>query len=113
MAEPLEFAGRYEKGKGWFSKVIQMPGECEVTKIIDGWPASVHPGTMNVKIDPGGFPHALISRFGTKSVQHLDSRLFRPITEIPAHAIGGNTLNQLIHGPIKAMVRYGVLGSLS
>ena len=113
MAESLEFAGRYAKGATLFSKQIQIPGQCEITKIIDGWPASVYPGTMNVRIDPGGFPHALISRFGTKSVKDLDSRLFRPITEIPAHAIGATPFHQLIHGPIEAMARYGVLRSIS
>lgn len=92
MAESLEFSGRYAKGATLFSQKIQIPGQCEINKLIDGWPASVHPGTMNVKIDPEGFPPALISRFRTKSVKHLDSSLFRPITEIPAHAIGGNTL---------------------
>lgn len=101
MAESLEFEGRYTRGIGCFSKCIQMPGQCEVTKTIDGWPANVHPGTMNVKIDPAGFPHALTSRFNTKSIGHLDSRLFKSITEIPARDIGGNTLSPTITCPDK------------
>ena len=47
---------------------------------------------MNVKINPDGFPQELISHFGSNSVKHFDSRRFKPIEEIPARAIRGNTL---------------------
>jgi CTP-dependent riboflavin kinase len=92
MAAVLEFRGVYVKGEGVFSVIIQIPGHCDFTKSIEGWPAVMHEGTLNVKIDPDGFPQELISHFGSKSVKHFDSRRFRPEAEIPAHAIGGNTL---------------------
>ena len=92
MAAFLEFRGVYEEGYNVFSKTIQIPGHCDFTKRIEGWPAVMHRGTMNVKINPDGFPQELISHFGSKSVKHFDSRRFKPIEEIPAHAIGGNTL---------------------
>jgi len=92
MAEFLEFRGVYASGANLFAKQIRIPGNSDFTKAIKGWPALVHPGTMNVKVSPDGFPQELISRFGSKSVKHFDSRLFKPIVEFPANAIGGNTL---------------------
>ncbi len=92
MVESLKFRGVYAEGHNAFSKLIQIPGHCDFTRAIPGWPAVMHPGTMNVRINPDGFPQELISRFGSKSVRHFDSRLFKPIAEIPAQAIGGNTL---------------------
>ena len=91
MAE-LKFRGAYARGANLFARQIHIPGDSEFTKTIKGWPAVVHPGTMNVKISPDGFPQELISRFGSKSVKHFDSRLFKPIIELTANVIGGNTL---------------------
>ncbi len=90
--EFLKFEGVYAEGSGYFSVKIQIPGHCDFTKPIEGWPAVMHEGTMNVKINSDGFPQELISRFGSKSVKHFDSRRFKPEAEIPAQAIGGNTL---------------------
>ncbi len=92
MAQFLRFKGVYTEGHNVFSKIIQIPGHCNFTKPIEGWPAVMHLGTMNVKINPDGFPQELISHFGSNSVKHFDSRRFKPKAEIPAHAIGGNTL---------------------
>lgn len=99
MDDHLEFFGTYQNGAHRFAVEIQIPGQCEWTNRIQGWPVIPHPGTMNVNIAADGFPKSFVARFGAKSVKHLDSRLFRSVAEIPAHAIGGNTLPPTIDRP--------------
>lgn len=96
--ERLEFRGVVADGAGLFSQQIKIPGSCELTESISGWPLIIYPGTLNVRIDLDGFPAVFAKRFHSNSLKHLDSRDFTPITEIAAHLIGNNTLP-----PTKAM----------
>jgi hypothetical protein len=88
----MEFFGTYAAGRGESSKVIRLPGRCAATEEIEHWPAKIQKGTFNVIIDVDRFPEEWSYFFDTRTVRELDSHRFRPLAEIPANAIGGNTI---------------------
>lgn len=88
--DELVFRGTVSDGAGRFAKELEVPGAGRVSVPIRDWPATLHPGTLNVRIRefPGGFA----AIFGGESVRLLDSRRFSPEAEIPHDEIGNNTL---------------------
>lgn len=90
--ETLVFEGRTAGGADRFAAELRVPGSNELQFEIPGWPVRLFPGTLNIKINAGGFPPKFLTRFGSPSIKRLDSRLFKPIVELPAHLIANNTL---------------------
>jgi CTP-dependent riboflavin kinase len=90
-ADTLVLTGSIVSGKGHHSK-ITIPGRSSLPRAPDDWPETLHPGSLNVRIDDRfGLPKPLAKCPG-EFIDKLDSRMFRPAFEIPFDSIRNNDL---------------------
>ena len=88
----LRFNGIVRSGIGKFSGQLTLPTRLELSAPIRDWPDAPQAGSLNVRMQPSGFPSEFLKVFGQVDVRNLDSRRFAPEAELKWHEIGGNTL---------------------
>jgi hypothetical protein len=97
--DELVFRGAVSGGIGCHSS-LHVPGLGVITQADSDWPSTLHPGSLNIRID--GYPSQLMDRGLTSTVAALDSGLFVPAFEILCDQFGNNKLS-----PTPAMPRCG------
>lgn len=75
----LVFAGRVATGIGRHANLV-VPGCSALKRAVNGWPAALHPGSLNVRVNV--FPSELAEHGLPDEVAALDSGLFAPAFEI-------------------------------
>ncbi len=94
MASALTFAGEVTKGAGHHSELF-VPGKTLLPNSPPDWPEKLQPGSLNVKIDQGGYPEEF-GHFGIKiTLKPLDGVRYPAALEIPQEAMGNNLLGPL------------------
>lgn len=88
----LEFIGEVRSNKGKFHKDMVVPGRESLSSAPDDWPTQLAPGTLNIGIEPEGFPADFDDIGTSKGVRRLDEGKFKPAFVIAQHEITGNTL---------------------
>jgi CTP-dependent riboflavin kinase len=91
VADSMRFVGRVKDGIGQYS-IMMLPGEASIQGLIRDWPEQPQPGSLNVRVDPNGFPARFLKEFGDPSIWNLDTRRFRPEAELSYDVIPNNTL---------------------
>ena len=90
VCTPLRFHGRVVPGCHRFHTQVVIPGRDALEAACPvGWPELLHPGTLNVQIDPEGRPSAFDTPDGLRA---LDTGVVAPAFVIPGGRIKGNTL---------------------
>ena len=89
--DTLKFVGRVRDGVSKFSGLI-LPGKDDIAVTIPDWPTKLEPGSLNVQVEPDGYPSRYLTEFGDTSNTHLDSRKFKPEAELEYSVIKNNTL---------------------
>lgn len=89
--DELKFFGVICDGIGQFS-TLGIPGREELNHAPDDWPDSLYRGSLNVRVEPHGYPDAFGERGLASSVESLDSGRFQPSFEIPRDQIENNLL---------------------
>jgi hypothetical protein len=97
--DTVRFVGVVVKGCGKFSVQLRLPTKDQLSVAIRDWPAIAAAGTLNVHVEPSGFPLEYLANFKEPSFRHLDSRRFAPEAELPWADIGNNTLPPLPERP--------------
>ena len=89
--ETLNFVGRVRDGAGRY-KELELPGRDDLPVSIRDWPATVCRGSLNVQIEPDGYPARFVKEFPDKRISNLDSRRFEPEAELDYDVIPNNSL---------------------
>lgn len=89
--ELLKFKGRVRDGAGKYRE-LQLPGEGELRTPIRNWPKTVYRGSLNIQIEPNGYPSRFVAEFPNKRISNLDSRKFAPEAEFDYNVIPNNSL---------------------
>jgi hypothetical protein len=76
---------------GQFSKLV-IPGKSALADPPTDWPEAFCPGSLNVQVDPRGYPPNLPEVPGKPGVQRLDLKIIPPLFLIPAEHIANNGL---------------------
>ena len=97
MSTSLRFLGVIAKGAGRFSTELKLPGRSLIPGSHPGWPESVHPGTLNIRITQ--FPDNFGELGEGSNTGKFDSGNFAPAFTFPADLIAGNTLPPKLENP--------------
>lgn len=98
----FRFIGKVKSNKGLFAKELTLPTRGTVHDLPPDWPATIEPGTLNVRIDDDGFPTNGFDSIGrSNGVKKLDEGKFVPACTIPFDAIPGNTLRPRPNEPLR------------
>jgi hypothetical protein len=91
--DELDFHGQVATGVGNHSK-LGIPGRGQIPAAPNDWPATLHGGSLNIKLFTHRMPAAFKAHGLLPSVRSLDSELFRPEFVIPQDRIARNTIGR-------------------
>ena len=86
----MRFKGKITKGIGRHSELI-VPGRTAIESPSD-WPDRLQPGSLNVRVDPDGFPATFDAMLNRRSVKNLDDGCLPPVFLILQADFGNNML---------------------
>ncbi len=87
----LVFQGAIISGIGRYSDLM-IPGRDELPQAPGDWPKTLYRGSLNIKIDPEGYPREFEAFCGPRKVPFLDTGFFPPEFTIHRDQIVNNKL---------------------
>jgi len=96
--EHISFIGVIVDGVGKHVE-LHVPGRNEIPQAPSDWPVTLEKGSLNVRIDPDGYPPLFVSLGLPNVVRTLDTRPIEPAFEICQQEFGNNQLTPVPHMP--------------
>lgn len=97
----ISFRGVIANGVGKHVE-LHVPGRNEISQAPHDWPVTLHKGSLNVRISPGGYPPLFANLGLPEVIRSLDTKAFPGDFEIAQHEFGNNGL-----GPVPGMPNKG------
>jgi len=101
LVTTISFRGVITNGVGKHVE-LHVPGRNEISHAPHDWPVTLHEGSLNVRIVPGGYPSLFATLGLPEMIRSLDTKAFPSDFEIAHHEFGNNRL-----GPVPDMPHKG------
>lgn len=99
----LEFIGTVQTGRCRFAHEMVIPGRDSLFLKPEDWPRRLAPGTLNIKINDGGFPPGFDDIGKGEGLTRLDEGNFGRALLISPWKIAGDTISYDSDNPTKGM----------
>ena len=99
----LEFIGTVQTGRCRFAHEMVIPGQDSLFLKPDYWPRRLAPGTLNIKLNDGGFPPGFDDIGKGEGLTKLDEGNFGRALLISPWKIAGNTIQHDADHPTRGM----------
>ena len=91
ILDQIIFKGLIVNGVGRHVE-LYVPGKLEILQAPEDWPDKLCSGSLNIRINPDGFPEEFMRYSINNKVEILDSGMFDPILIIKQDQFGNNML---------------------